>query len=909
MLSGRFPEMEYATELRQAQATKWAFRSVADGIEHFKAGRQTEAFQCLNKALQVDPANIEGLVARGALYANSGSFQKAIEDFENGLKVNPNHQNARKYLGETLVAYGRRFEEENKMDDALKAYEGCLAIIPFHEEAQNSVEYIKKKHLNGGMKLEPEGLMPALTPSKAQGVKDTLKQLLGNDEVIKEEISNPKKKKKEKKPRRKKHRSSSSSSSSSTGSSSSSSSSSSSDSSDSSHESPHKKKHKRKSETKDRSLSPLSKRMAIMDSSIEVEGSTNQRASHYNPPAVPFTFATSDQVNYPPIKTDNESDYEQRVRKFLEQTKGDSDYGEKVRKFLDETAKWKKEKKAIEEKAKKKRKKEKKAKSKSKKKKHEEKQKKKLLKELEDKKLRDALRREKHRRRSNNIEDEEEFLYGEKPDLSKFLSMGSLPDLEDLQNKLTAFYAKQVEKGPNLKKKEKSSSAEKSGASGKMKSVSPKLHYLLEEEKEEQARLRKLEKKKLDMFADSPPRLDNKLSPTTPVAPPVLPAKFKMQIPTSSNRLKKREKPETQKDTWDDEGEKRFIYVNEGHDEIPPIVNKEVVNEAKKASDKKKEAIVEGLAKMPAVMDKLGGFRINTIVAEKKGALSPSPVSKRKIRDRGSRSSSSHSDRNLKKRDKSPMMRHSRSRSHSRSRKKYSSASPPPPRKYSSDSRGSSYRKNRSRSKSGSYRSRSGRRYRSSESGSYRSRTYSRSRSRSNSMDYRRRSRSRSDDRHNYRNKYQGRYPRNRGTYYRPRFQNYKNLRGGNGNYGRGHRYIPRGGRGGYIPRMRRGRARYFNNYRPRERDYRRYDRDMSRSDDDMDSPMRKVDLAKERIDKILSEEKRHTGPLSEGEERDEEYIDRKEYEGKWTKDQSPDNKSDKKEDSKDRKYSKPNPW
>lgn len=49
------------------QASKWAFRSVADGIDHFKAGRHTEAFQCLNKALTVDPKNVEGLVARGAL--------------------------------------------------------------------------------------------------------------------------------------------------------------------------------------------------------------------------------------------------------------------------------------------------------------------------------------------------------------------------------------------------------------------------------------------------------------------------------------------------------------------------------------------------------------------------------------------------------------------------------------------------------------------------------------------------------------------------------------------------------------------------------------------------------------------------------------------------------------------------
>lgn len=63
----RFPISENATELRQVQAGKWAYRNVADGIEYFKAGKHSEAFQSLNKALQIDPRNIEGLVARGAL--------------------------------------------------------------------------------------------------------------------------------------------------------------------------------------------------------------------------------------------------------------------------------------------------------------------------------------------------------------------------------------------------------------------------------------------------------------------------------------------------------------------------------------------------------------------------------------------------------------------------------------------------------------------------------------------------------------------------------------------------------------------------------------------------------------------------------------------------------------------------
>lgn len=225
----RFPPQEYADELRQAQASKWAFRSVAEGIEHFKAGRHSEAFQCLNKALSIDPRNVEGLVARGALYANSGTFKKAIEDFETSLKLNPSHANARKYMGETLVALGRSYEDENKIAEAQKAYEDCLAIIPFHEEAQNSLDFLKSKS-NIKPLIEPaELLLPGLSVNKSLEMKETLKQLLNLTEK-----KDKKKKKKKGKGKKKHHRSSSSSSSSSDSSSSSSSSDSSSSSSDSS---------------------------------------------------------------------------------------------------------------------------------------------------------------------------------------------------------------------------------------------------------------------------------------------------------------------------------------------------------------------------------------------------------------------------------------------------------------------------------------------------------------------------------------------------------------------------------------------------------------------------------------------------------------------------------------------------
>lgn len=117
---------------------------MADGIEHFKNGQQVEAFQCLNKALNIDPRNVEALVARGALYANRGSFLKGLQDFEKALHLNKYHVNARKYMGETLVALGRSYEEENRIAEAVKAYSDCLNLLPLHEEARQSLDALHR---------------------------------------------------------------------------------------------------------------------------------------------------------------------------------------------------------------------------------------------------------------------------------------------------------------------------------------------------------------------------------------------------------------------------------------------------------------------------------------------------------------------------------------------------------------------------------------------------------------------------------------------------------------------------------------------------------------------------------------------------------------------------------------------
>ncbi len=42
-------------------------------------------------------------------YANDGTYKAAVRDFEKALTINHTHRNARKYLVETQVAYGKEY--------------------------------------------------------------------------------------------------------------------------------------------------------------------------------------------------------------------------------------------------------------------------------------------------------------------------------------------------------------------------------------------------------------------------------------------------------------------------------------------------------------------------------------------------------------------------------------------------------------------------------------------------------------------------------------------------------------------------------------------------------------------------------------------------------------------------------
>ncbi|XP_077516164.1 uncharacterized protein LOC144126106 isoform X4 [Amblyomma americanum] len=211
-----YPKEDYATALRKAQSSKWAYKRsdlnsfLKDGVMHFKAGNHSEAFACLNKALQIDPENVEALVARGALFANNSNLRRALEDFEQALTLNPNHPNARKYMSETLVALGRYYEERGDLEGAVKTYKKAVKVNLGNTDARDALIAMEVKE----RKKEAEPLVLQDTRTSQAALLAELQGEVGKPEkdtreklrlLLKDEVE-----KKHKKRRR--HRSSSSSS-------------------------------------------------------------------------------------------------------------------------------------------------------------------------------------------------------------------------------------------------------------------------------------------------------------------------------------------------------------------------------------------------------------------------------------------------------------------------------------------------------------------------------------------------------------------------------------------------------------------------------------------------------------------------------------------------------------------------
>ncbi|CAM9722926.1 unnamed protein product [Lampetra fluviatilis] len=180
--SSDFSAEDFAPVLRQKQSTAWALKCVKSGVDHFKSGQPVEAMNAYNRALEMDPTNVEALVARGALFASKGSLTKAMEDLEAALEASPTHRNARKYLGQTLWQRGQQVFAEGQLLSAESLYQRALELVPELGPAHDGLKAVRAKlQREAEVKLEEKKRQQKEDVAREATSADKLRQLLHDE--------------------------------------------------------------------------------------------------------------------------------------------------------------------------------------------------------------------------------------------------------------------------------------------------------------------------------------------------------------------------------------------------------------------------------------------------------------------------------------------------------------------------------------------------------------------------------------------------------------------------------------------------------------------------------------------------------------------------------------------------------
>ncbi|CAJ0577735.1 unnamed protein product, partial [Mesorhabditis spiculigera] len=120
---------ESSAILRKRQNRDMAMEAVARGVQALKdGGGLLGAVPLFNKAIEYNPECVEAFVARGAAYANEDQLDKAVEDLEVAISLDPVAKNASIYLLEVLLKLANRLIEEGEKNEAIVKLTRCLDL-------------------------------------------------------------------------------------------------------------------------------------------------------------------------------------------------------------------------------------------------------------------------------------------------------------------------------------------------------------------------------------------------------------------------------------------------------------------------------------------------------------------------------------------------------------------------------------------------------------------------------------------------------------------------------------------------------------------------------------------------------------------------------------------------------------
>jgi tetratricopeptide (TPR) repeat protein len=104
-------------------------------------GKYQQAIECFDKAIEINPNDVNIWNSKGTALANLGKYQQAIECFDKAIEINPNDVNI-------WNSKGTAFHYLSKYQQAIECFDKAIEINPNDADAWNakglSLDYLKK---------------------------------------------------------------------------------------------------------------------------------------------------------------------------------------------------------------------------------------------------------------------------------------------------------------------------------------------------------------------------------------------------------------------------------------------------------------------------------------------------------------------------------------------------------------------------------------------------------------------------------------------------------------------------------------------------------------------------------------------------------------------------------------------
>ncbi len=97
------------------------------GDGYFKDGKPQQALEAYNRALELNPDNLEGYASRGSVYFFTGDYDRAEQDFLHVLEKNP-------YQVDAYTAYASTLAAKGDFNNALTVLNLALRLKPSKPE-------------------------------------------------------------------------------------------------------------------------------------------------------------------------------------------------------------------------------------------------------------------------------------------------------------------------------------------------------------------------------------------------------------------------------------------------------------------------------------------------------------------------------------------------------------------------------------------------------------------------------------------------------------------------------------------------------------------------------------------------------------------------------------------------------